>query len=196
MLGGGLLALALAQAAHADAIYVLTSTVVPEDAVRRTRSALWIFRTVNSTTVSLNNNNKFLTTASQTGFSFNVRRRDYSRHTSERLDRRRYQHNATWFRHLHQWHRLFAGKLQQSQRVCWQQSMGWHSCLDVSHGSGLSLPDFVANSSGIFLATDILPGTTGNTGLVASDSMQVTTLGIGPACPLGCRTAIARIRNA
>jgi hypothetical protein len=125
--------------------------------------------------VSLLNGNKFLTTGSHTGFAFNI---GGTAVTVGTLPTGWANHGANTepgFGNFSDGVNCTHGNTNTHSGCA--GSNPWVGTLqfDVTRASGLTYSDFIANNDGIFFAVDIISGTTGLTGLVASNSTQTTT---------------------
>jgi hypothetical protein len=170
--------LVLAPAAHADAIYNLTFDGCTGGCGPQGSFGTVDLHQVDSDTVeisvSLLNNNEFLTTGSHTGFSFNFQGADV---TLGPLPTGWSDAGANVTQPSFG---LFAHGINcdqgnsNSKNGC-AGNNPWVGLLsfNVSRASGLSLSDFTTNTGGFTFATDILSGTNGKTGLVAAGGPEV-----------------------
>jgi hypothetical protein len=162
-----------APAAHADAIYNFTydgcsGGCGPQDPFGTVTLHQVDLETV-QISVSLLNNNHFVTTGSHTGFAFNILGGAVTVGTLPDGWVNKGANSEPGFGDFTGGINCAHGN-QNGKSGC-AGSNQWVGDLifDVSRAGGLSLDDFGVNGSGFLFATDILSGTTGNTGLVAAD---------------------------
>jgi len=171
-LGVSLLALAVAPAAHADLIYNFTADGCTGGCGPQASFGIITLHSINPNTVqisvSLLNNNVFVTTGVHTGFSFNVQGSAITVGTlptgwADAGSPVTQPGFGTFSNGID------CGTGNSNNKKGCAGSNPWVGTLqfDVSRASGLTLADFVGNST-YFFATDILSGTTGRTGLVAA----------------------------
>jgi hypothetical protein len=171
---------ATVQLAHADAIYTLDLDGCSGGCGPQTSFGTIDLMQVDSNTVqislSLLNNNVNLTTGSHTGFSFNVQGGAITLGTLPTgwVDAGT---NVTQPGFGTFTNGVDCSMGNSNNKSGCAGSNPWVGTLtfDVSRSTGLDLTDFVVNGSGNYFATDILSGTTGKTGLVASDQQAPTT---------------------
>lgn len=165
--------LAVVPAAHADVIYNLTfdgcsGGCGPQDSFGTIDLHQVDSDTVNIS-VSLLNNNVFLTTGSHTGFSFNFQGSDITlgQLPTGWVDA---GPNVTQPAFGLFAHGIDCSQGNSNDKNGCAGNNPWQGVLsfDVSRGSGLSLSDFLTNSGGFTFAVDILSGTDQKTGLVAA----------------------------
>jgi len=171
-LGVSLLAFVMAPAAHADLIYNFTADGCSGGCGPQTSFGTITLHSVNSTTVqisvSLLNNNVFVTTGSHTGFAFNIQGGAVTLGTLP----------TGWSDAGSPVTQPGFGTFSNGIDCDMGNSNNKNGCagnnpwvgtlqFNVSRASGLALTDFVGNST-YFFSSDILSGTTGNTGAVAA----------------------------
>jgi hypothetical protein len=171
-LGVSLLAFVMTPAAHADIIYNLTVDGCSGGCGPQNSFGTITLHTIDpdtvQITVSLLNGNEFVTTGSHTGFSFNIQGPQVTVGTLPTgwVDAGGpvTQPGFGTFSHG-----IDCTQGNSNNKKGCAGNDPWAGMLqfDVSRGSGLTLSDFVGNPT-YFFATDILSGTTGNTGLVAA----------------------------
>ena len=167
-----LLAVAMAPAAHADLIYNFTADGCTGGCGPQSSFGTVTLHSVDpmtvQITVSLLHGNKFLTTGSHTGFSFNIQGPTVTVGTLP----------TGWVDAGGPVSQPGFGTFSNGIDCTMGNSNNHAGCagsnpwvgtlqFDVSRASGLTLSDFVGNST-YFFATDIISGTTGKTGLVAA----------------------------
>jgi hypothetical protein len=164
---------ALAPVAHADVIYNLTFDGCSGGCGPQSSFGTVNLHQVDPTTVqisvSLLNNNLFITTGSHTGFSFNIQGADVDLGQLQTgwIDAGA---NVTQPAFGLFSHGIDCSQGNSNSKGGCAGSNPWEGLLsfEVSRASGLSLSDFITNSGGFSFAVDILSGTNGATGLVAA----------------------------
>jgi PEP-CTERM motif len=171
-LGVSLLALAVTPAAHADLIYNLTADGCTGGCGPQASFGTITLHSIDPNTVqisvSLLNGNVFVTTGAHTGFSFNIQGSAITVGTLP----------TGWSDAGSPVTQPGFGTFSNGVDCDMGNSNNKNGCagnnpwvgtlqFDVSRAGGLTLSDFVGNST-YYFAADILSGTTGNTGLVAA----------------------------
>jgi hypothetical protein len=163
-------------AAHADAIYNLTYDGCSGGCGPQNPFGTVNLHQVDSNTVeltvSLLNNNKFVTTGSHTGFAFNFQGGAVSYGTLPTGWSIKGANNEPGFGSFTGGIDCNKGNSNSANSCAGNNPWVGDLTFDVSRASGLSIDDFVINGSGKVFATDIISGTTGETGLVAADGNQ------------------------
>lgn len=161
-------------AAHADAIYNFTYDGCSGGCGPQASFGTITLHQVDSNTVqltvSLLNNNVFVTTGSHVGFGFNVSGSAVSLGALpsgwSNAGTNQGQPGFGSFSNA-----INCDTGNQNNKGGCAGSNPWVGDLifDVTRGTGLSLSDFVVNGNGKVFTADILSGTTGNTGPIAAD---------------------------
>lgn len=166
-------AIGMAPAAHADAVYNLTYDGCSGGCgPQASFGTVTLHQTDANTvtiTVSLLNDNVFVTTGSHTGFAFNILGGAVTVGTLPSGWSNKGANSEPGFGSFT--NGIDCDKGNSNNKSGCAGSNPWVGDLtfDVTRGSGLSIGDFGVNGSGYVFASDILSGTTGNTGLVAAD---------------------------
>jgi hypothetical protein len=163
----------LASPAHADAVYQFTFDSCTGGCGPQTSFGTVTLHQVDTDTVdisvSLLNNNVFLTTGSHTGFAFNFMGGDVTLGTLPTgwSDAGPNVSDPSFGNFAHG---IDCSHGNSNSKGGCAGSNPWSGTLEfeVSRGSGLSVSDFTTNGGGYTFAIDILSGTTGNTGVVAA----------------------------
>ena len=176
VIGAALLAIGATTAARADAIYNFTldgcSGNCGPQASFGTIDLHQVDPDTVQITVSLLNGNKFVTTGSHEGFAFNIQGSAVTIGVlPSGWGNPQTNQSEPGFGTFSNTIDCEMGNSNAKTGCAGDNPWVGDLIFEVNRGSGLVLSDFVGNSHNppIFFATDIISGTTGKTGLVASD---------------------------